>query len=121
MTEKEINKLYKRIVEREDEYDKLSKKVDNFLAKKELKQVVKFEVNKEMIKGIWQQWQTLLVIIALISLHLFLTVQFFRRDFDRLEKKIAKVETKIDPGSVMPASIIPFRGIPLRPFDSDDK
>ena len=67
----------------------LTEKVDFLTFKKELNQVVESVVNKAMIKKVWHNWQTLLIVIALVSLHLFLTMHFSQRDFERLEKKVA--------------------------------
>ena len=82
--EEEVNALDKKTAE-------LTKKVDFVTFKRELNQVVEWKVNKVMIKKVWQQWQTILVIVALVTLHWLLTVQYFKRDFDNLERKVASL------------------------------
>ena len=72
--------------------------------KRSLNEAVESKVNKAMIKKIWHQWTTLIVVIGLITLHLFITTYFFKSDFDmlktdfkaefsRLEKQISNIQS----------------------------
>ena len=74
----------------------MNKALKELKKKDDLESKIEAHVNSKMIKYVWQNWQTVLIIIGIISLNLILTLHFFRSDFKRLEQKIAIHEDKKD-------------------------
>ena len=73
----------------------LSKQVEELTKKVDLDRAVEAKVNKAMYKGVVQQWQTLVVVVGFISLHLVFTMSQNNRAFANLDKKITNLDKKV--------------------------
>ncbi len=70
----------------------LHKQIDQIEFKRDLDRAVDSKVNKSMVKLILQHWQTIGLVIGIITVFLI----FNKYEFDRVDKRFDRLEAKID-------------------------
>ena len=73
---------------------KIYEEIQEIKTKNDREQVIESKVNAIVIKYVWQNWQTILLIIGVVGLNLILTFHLFKSDFKRLEGMIITNESQ---------------------------